>query len=99
MQRIFLSLPLHADHLHQPDLVEMVEDDLQEANVNPASILFALTEEDAAQDPEMTIGALTMLKALRSIGSIGVRGGGVLHAGPSADARRSRYPGSIAVRD
>ncbi len=59
-----VAITLHAQQVHQPDLVEMVEDVLAETELAPARLLLAIDASVATEDPDLATGTLAGLAGL-----------------------------------
>lgn len=61
---VTVAVALHAQQLHQPDLVDMVEEVLAESGIAPSELVFTLGESVAMEDPDLALGALEGLVGL-----------------------------------
>lgn len=80
--QLSVTLPMHAQQLYQPDLIEMVSDILAETDTPAECLTLSLTEASATDDPEVTMGSLNGLAELGvglSIEAFGAGSSSLMH--------------------
>ena len=80
--QLSVTLPMHAQQLYQPDLVEMVSDILAETDTPAERLILSITEASAMDDPEVTMGSLNGLSKIGvglSIEAFGAGSSSLMH--------------------